>query len=229
MSITGVSGTSQTSALSTAAASTSQTVSKDDFLQMLVAQIKTQDPLNPMDGTEFAAQLAQFSSVEQLYNINTNLTALQTAQAAATNNQAIGYIGKTILANGDSVTLGQTGSADLAFSLGSAAAAVGARIYRPNGTLVRTISADALSDGTHTLSWDGKDGNGNRVDAGQYSFEILAVDNIGQTVTAATYQTGKVTGVTMASGSAALLLGDDQVALSDVVRVTEPVAQTTTE
>ena len=74
---------------------------KDDFLQLLVTQLQNQDPLNPADATEFTAQLATFSSLEQLQNINTTLGDVSTSQTVLTNSQAVDYIGKQIQAIGD--------------------------------------------------------------------------------------------------------------------------------
>lgn len=96
-----------------AAASTTHQVAekkpmgKEDFLKMLIAQLKNQDPMNPLQGTEFAAQLAQFSSVEQLTNLNSTLTAQNQRYTELVNAQSIGLIGKEVTANkaaGDSKT-----------------------------------------------------------------------------------------------------------------------------
>jgi len=222
MSISGVSTPTATTGQGTASAATAKAVTQNDFLQLLVAQIKTQDPLNPMDGTQFTAQLAQFSSLEQLYNVNTNLTALQNAQAAITNTQALGYIGKTVIAAGNTVTLGADGGADLNFTLGGNAAAVGARIYNADGVLVRSLSAGPMNAGSETLAWNGRDDNGNRLAPGSYRFDILAMNATGAMVSASTYNTGTVTGLTMTNGNAGLLVGDTQVNLNQVVKVMEP-------
>lgn len=229
MSITGVSSTPTTTAQTSALSGGKKNVTQNDFLQLLVAQIKTQDPLNPMDGTAFTAQLAQFSSLEQLYNVNTNLSALQNAQTAMTNTQALGYIGKTITATGDSVALGQDGGVNLKFTLDAAAAATGARIYDGSGALVRTLSVGPMAAGEGTMAWDGLDNNGNRVAAGTYRFDILAMDNAGGQINATAYKTGAVTGVTMTGGAAALIVGDEQVAMGDVVEILEPPAPAASE
>ena len=69
---------------------------KDDFLQLLVTQLQNQDPLSPMDSTGFTAQLAQFSSLEELQNINETLSGVGSSQTILTNSQAVDYIGKQI-------------------------------------------------------------------------------------------------------------------------------------
>lgn len=100
MSVTGVNGTG-TSASTTSTTSTSS-LGKEAFLQMLVAQLKYQDPMNPADGTEFASQLAQFSSLEQLTNLNDSIESL----AMDTNSlQAVNLIGKTVVTDSLSGTV----------------------------------------------------------------------------------------------------------------------------
>ena len=96
------------SASSGALLSTTQSnvMGKDDFLNLLITQLQNQDPLNPTDSTEFTAQLAQFSSLEQLGNVNENLTELKHFQASINNSQAVALIGKAITAKeGSDATL----------------------------------------------------------------------------------------------------------------------------
>jgi flagellar basal-body rod modification protein FlgD len=100
MSVTGINGTGTTT--STESTTATSTLGKDAFLQMLVAQLKYQDPLNPADGTQFATQLAQFSSLEQLTNLNDSIESL----AMDTNSlQAVNLIGKTVVTDSLSGTV----------------------------------------------------------------------------------------------------------------------------
>ena len=87
-----------TSSNAATAATTTTAMGKDDFLKMLIAQLKNQDPTNPQQGSEFAAQLAQFSSVEQLTNLNTTLKSQTQNSSTLFNAQAINLIGKEITA-----------------------------------------------------------------------------------------------------------------------------------
>jgi flagellar basal-body rod modification protein FlgD len=112
---------------------------KDDFLKLLIVQLRNQDPLEPMKGTEFATQLAQFSSVEQLTNINSNLSeSITTNQLMA---QSIGnalaatMIGKTVKASGNAFTVATSGNMHLGYSLSTAAASVKVSIRDANGLL----------------------------------------------------------------------------------------------
>src|SRR5512143_1369392 len=108
MAVDSISAATGTSASSTIAAA-SKAMGKDAFLKLLITQLQHQDPLNPADSTEFTSQLAQFSSLEQLSNVNDNLTTLKLYQASINNAQAVSFIGKDIVAKGKTlqVTSGQ--------------------------------------------------------------------------------------------------------------------------
>ena len=93
MDVNALSATAGTAAASTAAAA-SKTMGKEAFLKLLITQLQYQDPMNPADSTEFTAQLAQFSSLEQLSNVNENLNTLKLYQASMNNSQAVSFIGK---------------------------------------------------------------------------------------------------------------------------------------
>lgn len=194
---------------------------KDDFLNLLVAQLRNQDPLKPMESTEFTAQLAQFSSLEQLYNVNDNLGTLESSQAAMHNNQAVSMIGKTAWAQGSIIQKADNAAVDLHFGLGQDASETMVYIYDAQGTYVKTISAGAMQAGSHLVSWDGTNDNGTMVPDGNYQMEVLAGDAEGNTVPSETFVVGLVTGVTFDQGTAHLQVNDLRVPLSSVVRVTD--------
>ncbi|MDA8138527.1 MAG: flagellar hook assembly protein FlgD [Desulfobacteraceae bacterium] len=192
---------------------------KDDFLHLLVAQLQAQDPLNPMDGTAFTAQLAQFSSLEQLQNINTALGTLSTSQSAQTNSQAVGYIGKTIVAQGNSFQHTHGQSDDLQYTLAQDAAGVYATVSDSQGNFIRRIQVGAKSAGQQSFSWDGRDYLGGQAPDGVYTFSISAVDKAGNSVNATQFVNGEVTGVNFKNGTAYLVCGNREIAMSDVSQV----------
>jgi flagellar basal-body rod modification protein FlgD len=197
----------------------SNILGKDDFLTLLVTQLQHQDPLNPQDSTEFTAQLAQFSSLEQLGNVNDNLEYLKLAVASANNTAAVSLIGKEIIAAGNTVQLIDGNGVDCNFELAGETSAVAVNIYDGYGNFIRTFDGGALSAGAHTLKWDGKDGEGNSVPAGDYTFEVLAVDFNDQMVNATTFTTGKVTGVVFRDNIAYLVMGKLEIAIGDVKQI----------
>ncbi|WP_173179010.1 flagellar hook assembly protein FlgD [Desulfosarcina ovata] len=194
---------------------------KDDFLTLLVAQLQNQDPLNPSDSTEFTAQLAQFSSLEQLQNINDALSDFEVYQSTLNNIQASNFIGKTITASGDTLTVEDGVANDIAFELEESSTSVYIQIYDASGTYVGDIDAGAMAAGQQTVSWDATDDNGTAVDDGVYTYSIMAVDADGNSVTTTSYVTGMVTGIDYESGETLLLIGDQEVAISSMIRVEE--------
>jgi flagellar basal-body rod modification protein FlgD len=211
-----------------AASSTSKTtMGKDAFLTLLITQLQHQDPLNPADSTEFTAQLAQFSSLEQLNNVNENLSALKLYQASINNAQAVSFIGKDVVATGNSVEArsGQTVACE--FDLAKPAQKVVVSVYDATGAFVKDVVATGLTAGRQTVSWDGRDRGGNTVADGTYTFEVQAEGSGKEAVAATTYTRGTVAGVSFQDGVTYLAVGNRRVAIGDVVQVTQQTAATT--
>jgi flagellar basal-body rod modification protein FlgD len=206
-------------ATQTTAKSKNDIMGKDDFLRLLVAQLQSQDPMNPMESTDFTAQLAQFSSLEQLQNINTSLGTIGTSQSVLTNSQAVGFIGKTVTAIGDTIDVTEGQSQALQFTLDEDAVGSYLRIYDRQGNFVRQIETGALTSGDNSVSWDGTDYLGGQVPDGIYNFEVEAIDELGNTVGSTQYTTGVVTGVHYQNGVAYLQCGNREIAMGNVVNV----------
>lgn len=198
---------------------TNDVMGKDDFLTLLVAQLQAQDPLNPMDGTDFTAQLAQFSALEQLQNVNSNLGTLSTSQSIQTNAGAVDFIGKQITALGNEVDIEDGQRAGIQFNLSENAAAVFVHIYDENGNYIREIESGALSAGQQEIAWDGYDYLDGQVPDGTYQYEVTALDADGQTVDVTTFVKGTVSGVNYKNGQTYLLTGNQQIPMGNVVQV----------
>lgn len=191
---------------------------KDDFLGMLVTQLRYQNPLEPMADTEFIAQLAQFSTLEQMQNMNANLQVNMQLIQSVGNALATSLIGKHVSAVGHSVYLSESGDAQIRYNL-SKGAEVTLKILEKDGDPVRTLVAGSQSSGEHTISWDGKDDAGKRVKEGTYTYQVWAVDAEGNPVASGTYSEGRITGVRFVGGGAVLLVGNMEVNLSDVLEI----------
>jgi flagellar basal-body rod modification protein FlgD len=203
----------------TTANSTETVMGKDDFLTLLVAQLRNQDPLNPAESTEFTAQLAQFSSLEQLQNINDALAGFEVYQSTSNNIQASSFIGQTVTAAGDTVSV-TNGSADpISIELDGDCHTVYIQIYDAYGEYVTDIEAGSLIAGMHSIAWDGTDQYGTAVGDGRYRFSVMAVDADGNSVSTTSYITGEVTGVDYQSGETMLLIGDQEVPIASLIRV----------
>ncbi|MFZ1984861.1 MAG: flagellar hook capping FlgD N-terminal domain-containing protein [Desulfatitalea sp.] len=203
----------------TAAAAKKDIMGKDDFLRLLVSQLQSQDPLNPMDSTAFTAQLAQFSSLEQLQNINTTLGTIGTSQSVLTNGQAVSFIGKTITAIGDTIDVQNGQSQSLQFSLDTAAEGSYLRVYDRQGNFIRQIETGALPAGQNSVSWDGRDYLGGQAPSGTYTFDVEAVNELGNSVPVTQFVSGTVTGVHFLNGVAYLQCGSREIAMGNVVNV----------
>ena len=220
------SGTSSTSSSTSSTSTSSSLASLDynfqEFLTLFTTQLKNQDPTNPMDTTQMTNQLAMFSQVEQQAGTNSRLDKLIAAQPTSSLNSAVGYIGHTIQANGDSVVL-SGGSAQIAYSMPSSASSVSINILDSNGVLVNTISgstSDAAS-GVHQISWDGTNSSGSTVADGTYTVSVSATDSTGSTtnIVPVARTVGKVTGIESGSSGTVLDIGGLQVNMSDVLAV----------
>lgn len=198
---------------------TSKTVTQDDFLKLLIAQLQNQNPLQPMDNQEFAAQLATFNSLGQLIDINGKLGQLQSMQGLASQYNAASLIGKEIEVSGNAVNLAEGSSASLGYQLGANAARVGISIRNGAGEVVRQLDAGSQKAGEQTIQWDGKDSAGNPAPAGLYTFEITAVDAGGRNIPTWGLIRGVVTGVRMGGIEPLLEIGALLVPLSSVTRV----------
>ena len=198
----------------TTTASAKNVLGKDDFLKMMIAQLKNQDPMNPMDGTAFTAQLAQFSSLEQLQNVNTQLTSFTKQQQALGNSQADDSIGKQVLAKGNTVSVDGS-PVPLGYNLAADAASGQIQVYDPNGQLVDALSFQEPEAGAEFRSaW-----NCPSSAKGAYTFEVSALDKSGKAVSADTMVQGAVTGVNFHDGATSLSVGGREIGFSDIVTV----------
>jgi len=144
---------------------------RDQFLTLLVAQLKHQDPLNPLDGTDFTAQLAQFSSLEQQFAMNENLEAIQDSLMAQESGNVLDYIGKTVKTNGN-VIFAKDGNPDSGAYTLEEPADVTIRIYDDQGLGVRRIYAGWQDAGEHSMGWDGRNDAGEGMAPGIYFYRV---------------------------------------------------------
>jgi len=199
-----------------------EAMGKDDFMKLLMAQIQNQDPLKPMDGQEFAAQLAQFSSLEKLTNIGTGIETLHSGFGEETKMQAVGMIGKRIQASGNEVELISGQPVALNNTLPSDSKPTKATIIDSGGRVVREITFSE-KDGK-TISWDGKDSDGMALPSGKYGARLYGVNSSGQSQTANADVSGLVTGVELVGKNAVLIVdtgsgGKSRVEMSKVSQV----------
>ncbi len=207
--------------LSSKVSSQSQT-SKNEFLKLLTFQLRNQNPLNPYDNQEFATQLAQFSQLEQLTDIKslleeqmqTNLLLTQTISYTA----LPGLIGKSAKALSDKIYYNGEDDAKITFNLQAAGNSGTITIKDEAGRVVRTIDIDEskLSKGEHSMSWDGKDSEGNSLAEGKYTVSVEITDAGGSTYSADTYAVGKIEGVRFKAEGTMMIINGMEIPLQNV-------------
>ena len=196
---------------------------KDSFMKLMLAQMKHQDPTNPMQSHELAAQLAQFSSVEQMQNMNSTLTRIEAGQKPSEGIQVLNYIGKGV--SGDSAKLVRAKgdkNHDLSFALQDNAKEAKIRIRGADGEVVRTVDLKELKKGPNNFTWNGLDEKGNAAPAGEYQMFIDATGASGQKLSVKTDFEGVITGVNYTAEGPVLLVGNQSIKLKDVKKIVDP-------
>lgn len=194
---------------------------RDAFLKMLVAQMEHQDPLNPMEGNDFSAQLAQFSSLEQLFNLNDTLEGLAASMESKGQENVFDYIGKQITSEDNSLKLKDGQVSNGLFTL-TEPSEVMISIYDDFEQEITTLFPGQLDAGTHQVDWNGHDRTGVSVSDGTYKFQVTAVTESGAYLPVKTEATGIVAGVTYDSGYPYLVVDDRWVDPATVVKVWDP-------
>jgi len=219
-SVNNTTSAQDSSALSSALG-TNKAMGKDDFLKLLVAQLKNQDPLAPQDNTQFVAQLAQFSSLEAAMGTNSRLDSITSQNQGMANTEVVALVGKTATVKGSLVTASGSGTAvPVSFTLNSATDSTNVSIQNASGKVIRTIPVGAHNAGLVKVNWDGRDDQGNVMAAGTYAVSVQAKTKDGSAVSVAQETTGLVKSVAFDKGYPVLTLANGmQVPVSDLLKV----------
>lgn len=203
-----------------------QTLGKDDFLQLMITKLQYQDPLEPMQDEDFVSQLAQFSSLEQMNNI---AEAIETSnqwsylQMQSMNNvMASGFIGKEVTADYSGVYYDGETDPNISYKLDQFARDLEFTITDEEGNTVARLSYEDVAAGDHTFEWDGKDLIGNTVEKGYYSVSVTATNAAGNEFTPSLKLVGVVEKIVYREGSAYLLVNGSELALGDIVSISQP-------
>lgn len=195
---------------------------KDAFFKLMLTQMKNQDPTNPLKSHEMAAQLAGFSSLEQMQNLNTTMTEIKNAQKPQESFQALNLIGKAVA--GDSAKLTRAkGDAnhDFRFTLPADAKEMVLKVRNESGDVVRTLDARNLKTGDNKLTWNGQDERGNATPAGEYQFFAEAKDSADKKMEVKTSFDGLISGVNFSAEGPVLVVGNQTVKWRDVKKITD--------
>ncbi|MBD25646.1 MAG: flagellar hook capping protein [Candidatus Marinimicrobia bacterium] len=218
--LAGISGITNQGVLDKNAAAKSKLAEDlDSFLLLLTQQLKGQDPLSPMDSSEFTNQLVQFAQVEQQIGVNENLTDLLGLTQQSIISDSVSYIGHTVEGVSSSVPM-QDGHLKAAYGLTEDATSVSVVVRNDVGDIVYFEQGETLG-GVHEFNWDGVDSQGNQLSDGTYSLSASATKNDGTPVDTYITAFGRVTGVTNVDGRTLLLLGQVGLPIDDVLSVSD--------
>ncbi|MCB4204830.1 flagellar hook assembly protein FlgD [Deferribacterales bacterium Es71-Z0220] len=199
-------------------------LNKDDFLNLMVTQLKNQDPLNPLDNNEFISQTTQFSSLEQLINIGESIKELAESQTNGSMNNnlysASNFIGKEVKYFSDTINLNEDGAL-IGYELDDIPASLSLKIIDENGNAVANIVPSSTSYGMNEINWDGLNANWDKLPNGKYKVVVDALDASGSQIPYRTYTSGIASGVSMLNGNLKFNLDSNEVSSDSIFAVYE--------
>jgi flagellar basal-body rod modification protein FlgD len=197
-----------------------QNINEQDFLQLFIAQLQNQDPLSPQDPSQLTAQLAQFSSLEQLTGVNTRLDTLNAVAKASDGTTLISLIGKQVDVDGSSIALTDGKAPSVGYHADKAYDRVTASVSAQDGTVVRVVELGPQTAGDQSFQFDGLDSNGQKVPDGTYKLQIAA-SNTGDKIATQLSLTAKATvdGVDLSTDPPVLLVNGLRIPLDQVKEV----------
>jgi flagellar basal-body rod modification protein FlgD len=197
----------------------SQVLNQSDFLQLMTAQLQKQDPLNPLTGTQFASELAEFTTAQGVQGLQSGITGMSGAMAGM---QATGLVGRSVAVAGNALALSGSGGVAGAINLSAGASDVKVTIADATGKVVATLDLGGLPAGMQPFVWNGTTSAGSQAPPGNYSFSVSAIGATGGAVTAAPYAVLPVTAVALGGQGGPMLDlagGAAPVALSAVQQI----------
>jgi flagellar basal-body rod modification protein FlgD len=216
--VTAVNNTTTTATTTGNSARASLTNNFETFLSLLTTQLQNQDPLSPMDSTEFTNQLVQYSGVEQQLQTNDLLKSLTDLTRASAGGTAVSYLGRSVTAQTPNAMLPATGDATWNYELPRAAEKTTMKVVNSSGRTVATLTGETAA-GSHVATWNGRDLSGARAPAGTYRLVVESLDASKRVVAATVSQTGIVDGVDMTGATPMISIGGLSVPLTQIGRI----------
>jgi flagellar basal-body rod modification protein FlgD len=202
---TGTTPSSPSGASDPGSAANSSTLGGTNFLTLMLAQLKNQDPTSPVDSNQFLNQLASLSTVQGITQLNTSFASLSSSLTSNQAMQASTLLGHQVLVSSPTATLTANGSVTGAISVPQTTSDAVVDISTSSGVLIRQIDLGAQSKGLANFTWDGKQQDGSQAPAGQYKLSAQFAGATSSTA-ASTYVNGTVQSVTMGAGQTGLTL-----------------------
>ncbi len=199
----------------TASAQNPTTLGKDDFLKLLVTQLRFQDPLNPLDQNQFLAQTAQFTSLENLQNISAGIDGLRTLLAGNSLVDSAALVGRTVRASSREVAFDGR-PLSLSFSLEAPVSSVNVDVIDASGHVVRRLVTASAGVGASSVAWDGLDAAGHSAPAGTYTYFVSSSSGTGPQPAAVS---GVITGLSIVNGQPVYRIGDATVRPGEIFEI----------
>ncbi len=198
----------------------SNTLDKDAFLLLLITQLKNQNPLEPMDNKDFIAQLAQFSTLEQITNMTKSVENFLTLQKGALQAQSASLIGKYAVVQSDEIAVRSGIAESVIFQLDQSAPVV-VRIYDPAGKLVKEVASGVLGKGIHAFQWDGRDSSGLPVSDGTYKYTVYKINPDGSETAISGIEGGKIESVKFKGNQIYVYINGKEYPLASIVEIAQ--------
>jgi flagellar basal-body rod modification protein FlgD len=196
-----------------------QKTARDDFMTLFIAQLENQSPLNPQDGSDFIAQLATLSQVEQAAKTNETLTQLASLQFASTQASYMTLVGKEVTASPEKIGFPLGDGTKIAFTTESAAAKVTVNVKDSTGKVVKTIEVGARPNGTHSIVPDLWDGEG--LSRGEYTFEVAARNRNDEPIGSKLSLSGRVASMRLDGATMSFMVGETTLGASEISAISE--------
>lgn len=193
---------------------------REDFIKLFVTQLQYQDPMKPIENNEMAMQMALFSQVDQLFNLNESFEKLLEMAKAYNFSTTASLVGKLVKAQGSYGRVENGRFLGAEFELDEPANQVEVVIYSESGEVIKRLNLGALPEGSHTIEWDATDESGNTVPDGNYRLEVVLPEKEQESVTVKVY--GRVTGAVLGEEPQIILNAHEKLDISDIEEILDP-------
>jgi flagellar basal-body rod modification protein FlgD len=197
----------------------SDSLAKEDFLNLLMAQVTHQDPLNPMDSQGMMDQLTSMGSLEQLVNLNQEMGKLNSTQQDIAQSNAYSFLDKDVTIKGGMARVTSGASPDLQFQLPREAASVHVFVTDEQGNPVRSMDLGQMAGGTHQIPWDARDKDGDLVGDGNFRYTVAAKSSEDETIPAELLMRGKVSGIKFVDDRPVVLMNGMPIDTRNIVEI----------
>ena len=197
-----------------------EALGKDAFLNLLTTQLRFQDPLKPMESTEFVSQLAQFRALESAQETSNTLAKLVQVTASMNNMGAANLLGRKVEVPAGALSHVAGKAENVLYQLDADAAEVFIQVVNQSGNIVKTFTINTPEGkGAHQVLWDGKDNAGNMASAGMYSYAGAAKSSDGTLTPIKVSSEGEVSGVSYGEGGPFVTVNGASIPVKDIVKV----------